>query len=76
MVKHLGQHFSCMISRLDANPLSWMMDWHRTNVCSNNNVMLITEEIKEGMQPLSVGEIPSFVFSESIYSASDEGLGW
>ena len=46
-----------MISWLDADPTSWMMDTRRTNVCFINNVMLIAEEIKYGrpMQPLNFG---------------------
>ena len=43
-----------------------MMDRHRVNVCSNDNVMPITEKMKDGMQSLSLGEIPSFDFSGSI----------
>ena len=42
------------------------MDWHRANVCSNNNVMPITEKMKDGMQLLSSGVIPSLDFSELI----------
>ena len=42
------------------------MDWHRANVCSNNNVMPINEKMKDGMQLLSSGVLPSFDFSELI----------
>ena len=43
-----------------------MMDRHCANVCFNNNVMPITEKMKDGMQPLSLGDILSFGFSELI----------
>ena len=43
-----------------------MMNRHRTNVCSNNKVMAITEELKDGMQLMGFNMIPSFDFSKSI----------
>ena len=43
-----------------------MMDQHHANVCFNNNVMPITEKMEDGMQSMSLGEIPSFDFSESL----------
>ena len=45
-----------------------MMDRHRANVglCSNNNVMPISEKMKDNTQPLSFGEIPSFDLSQSM----------
>ena len=52
-----------------------MMDRHRANVCSNNNCMPLTEEMKDGMQPLSFGEIPSFDFSESLAPLTND-LKW
>ena len=59
-----------MISWRDTGPASYIIDWHRANICSNNNVMPITEKMKDGMQLLSFREIPSFDFSELIASLS------
>ena len=43
-----------------------MINRDHANVCSNNNVMPITEKMKDDMQPLSFDKIPYFDFSESI----------
>ena len=43
-----------------------MMNRDHANVCSINNVIPITEKMKDNMQSFSFDEIPYFDFSESI----------